>query len=131
MNMNNPQMQECIQSCLECYQMCQQTAAQHCLEAGGAHVEAEHMRLMMACAEMCRTAAHIVMTGVAQHAVVCAACAELCAACADSCDSVGDMDECVQACRDCAQSCSTMAGDAAAMLHGRSGTQPNQGQLAM
>jgi len=78
-------MQACIEACSRCHQVCLQTAMNHCLNTGGKHVEAEHFRLMMNCAEICE-------------------------ACAASCERIGAMDECVKACRDCAESCREMAG---------------------
>ena len=50
----SPEMRACIDECLRCYQLCLSEASQHCLEAGGKHVEPEHFRLMLACAESCR-----------------------------------------------------------------------------
>lgn len=102
-------MQSCIEDCLHCYRTCLQTAMTHCLEAGGPHTEPEHFRLMMNCAEICRTSAEFMMSKSRLHAAVCAACAEVCRACADSCEQIGAMDECVQACRSCMDSCRQMA----------------------
>lgn len=107
----NPDMQQCIDDCLHCYRTCQQMAMNHCLETGGAHVEPEHFRLMMNCADICRVAADFMLSSSPLHANTCAACAAVCEACAASCDQIGDMDECVQACRRCSQSCQQMAGD--------------------
>jgi hypothetical protein len=106
----NQQMRQCIQECLQCYQTCKHEAMNHCLETGGKHVEPTHFRLMMNCAEICRTAADFMLGNSQLHARICAACAEVCDACAQSCEQVGDMDECVQACRRCAESCRQMAG---------------------
>lgn len=105
----DPTMQECIETCLDCAQICRETAMQHCLEAGGRHVEPDHFRLMMACTTICSAAAEIMMTGAPQHRALCRACVEICEACALSCETIGDMEECVAICRDCAQSCRTMA----------------------
>ena len=106
----SPESRHCIEQCTHCHQVCLQHAARHCLELGGEHVEPEHFRLMLACAEICRTTAAILSIGVPQHARVCAACAAICTACADSCTSMKDMEDCARACRDCAASCSDMAG---------------------
>jgi hypothetical protein len=106
----SPEMRSCIEECLRCYQLCLAEASQHCLEAGGKHVEPEHFRLMLACAEICRTSAHMMLLGVEQHKASCAACAAICEACARSCAEVGDMQECVEVCRRCAESCRQMAG---------------------
>ena len=105
----NPQMKQCIEACLNCYQTCLHDAMNHCLETGGKHLEPKHFRLMIDCAEVCRTAAHVMLSGSDQHQRICAACADICEACARSCEQVGDMDECVQACRKCAESCRQMA----------------------
>jgi hypothetical protein len=102
-------MQACIDDCLRCYQACLGMASHHCLDVGGRHTEARHMRLMLACAEICRASAAIMLIGVEQQGKVCAACAEICEACARSCEAIGDMDSCVEACRRCAESCHRMA----------------------
>lgn len=105
----SPEMQSCIDECLKCYQTCLGMASTHCLEVGGKHVEPGHFRLMMACAEVCRASAHLMLINTPQHKQTCRACAEICEACAASCEQVGDMDECVQACRRCAETCRAMA----------------------
>jgi hypothetical protein len=81
----------------------------HCLETGGKHVEPAHFRLMMACAEICRTSAHFMLVNTPHHKHTCKECAEICAECARDCERIGGMDECVAMCRACAQSCRKMA----------------------
>jgi hypothetical protein len=103
-------MQSCIDNCLHCYQMCLGMAMTHCLETGGKHTEPAHFRLMMACAEICRTSAHFMLLNSPHHKHVCKACAEICTECAKDCERVGGMEDCVQACRQCAESCRAMAG---------------------
>ncbi|MGY3513988.1 hypothetical protein ACVIQY_006963 [Bradyrhizobium sp. USDA 3051] len=102
-------MTRCIALCMSCYQTCLGTAMNHCLETGGKHVEPKHFRLMMACAEMCRTAAHFMLINTPHHRHTCGECAEICSECAEDCERVGGMDECVAMCRSCAQSCRAMA----------------------
>lgn len=109
MQHRDPEMAACIKACLDCYQTCLSMAMNHCLELGGAHVEKPHFTLMMTCAEMCRTSAHVMLMGSPQHKLTCRACAEICRLCADDCERIGDMDECVTACRACAESCERMA----------------------
>ena len=109
MHTMNNDMQACIDACIKCYQTCLSTALHHCLEAGGKHTEPEHFGLMMACAEMCRASAHVMMTGSAAHKHSCRACADICEACAADCRQVGDMDECVSVCQACAEQCRRMA----------------------
>lgn len=103
------ELNECIRVCLDCYRTCQQTAAVHCLELGGKHVEPQHFRLMLSCAEVCRTAAALMLNNSPQHHLQCAVCAEICRQCAESCREIGDMDECVAACEACEESCQRMA----------------------
>ena len=109
MQHQSPAMQSCIEECLRCYQTCLGMLMNHCLEAGGKHMEPEHVRTMQACAEMYRTSAAMMLSGTEHHKDTCRACAAICQACAQSCEQVGDMDECVLQCRACAESCGKMA----------------------
>lgn len=102
-------MQDCIQACQECHATCLSMAMNHCLEVGGRHAEPRHMKLMLACAEICRTAAGFMAIGTEHHKHVCRECAEICRECAASCREVGGMDDCVEACLRCAESCERMA----------------------
>ena len=102
-------MQSCIDDCLQCYQVCLGMAMNHCLETGGKHVEPQHFRLMMACAEICRTSAHFMLIGSEHHKHVCAECAEICEQCARDCERLEGMQKCAEACRRCAESCRKMA----------------------
>jgi len=102
-------MQACIEQCLSCYRTCVSMAMNHCLQLGGEHTEKAHFTLMMACAEICRTSAHLMLIGSPEHKFTCRACAEICEHCADDCEKLGDMEDCVKACRACAESCRTMA----------------------
>jgi hypothetical protein len=109
MHQVSAEMKNCIEACLDCYQTCLGTASGHCLETGGEHTEPKHFRLMLACAEICRTAAHFMLLGSDHHKHVCRECAEICSECATDCERIGDMQECVDACRRCAESCRQMA----------------------
>ncbi len=104
------EMKSCIEACLRCYSVCFGTAMTHCLEAGGKHTEPKHFRLMMACAEICRSAAHLMLINTELHKRTCRECADICEACAKDCEAIGGMDECVAECRRCAEICSRMAG---------------------
>jgi hypothetical protein len=92
-----------------CYQVCTGMAMTHCLELGGKHVEPAHFRLMMACAEICRTSAHFMLIRSPHHKHTCRECAEICDECAKDCERIGDMQACVEACKRCAESCRRMA----------------------
>ncbi|MCB4824870.1 four-helix bundle copper-binding protein [Roseicella aerolata] len=105
----SPEMQSCIEECLRCHGTCLSMAMNHCLQQGGKHVEPQHFKLMLACAEICQTAANFMLIGTHHHKHTCRECAEICEECARSCEQVGGMEECVQACRRCADSCRKMA----------------------
>lgn len=102
-------MRRCVDDCLACHRACVTTFSQHCLDVGGAHVEPRHARLMLACAEICRTSAYFMELGTEFHKQSCALCAEICAECARSCADLEGMADCVAACRRCADSCRQMA----------------------
>ena len=102
-------MRDVIKACLDCHSLCLQMAMSYCLERGGRHVEQQHLRLMLNCAELCQTSANFMLSGSPLHGRVCAVCAEVCEACAKSCEQVGDMRECLEECQRCARSCRTMA----------------------
>lgn len=101
-------LDECIEHCQECHRTCLETFFEHCLNAGGKHLESVHVRLLMDCAQICQVSADFMLRGSAHHTHICRECAEICSACAESCEAVGGMEECVQACRDCAESCRAM-----------------------
>ena len=108
-NMAASDMQSCIDACAQCHQVCTKMAMIHCLKMGGKHVEPDHFRLMVNCAEICQTSANLQLSGSAFSARLCAVCADICQACADSCRELDGMEECVQACDACASSCRSMA----------------------
>ncbi|WP_432744832.1 four-helix bundle copper-binding protein [Methylobacter sp. G7] len=102
-------MQACIEACNHCHQVCLQTAMNHCLKTGGKHIEAEHFRLMMNCAEICQVSANFQLSSSHFSHRLCEVCTEVCEACAADCEKLGGMDECVEACEQCAESCRKMA----------------------
>jgi hypothetical protein len=103
------EMRRCIDACVSCYETCTSMAMGHCLEKGGAHVEQKHFTLMIACAEICRTAAQFMLIGSEHHRHICRSCAQICDECATDCERLGDMQNCVDACRSCAEECRKMA----------------------
>lgn len=108
MQMLSDEMKACVEACLKCHATCLSMAMQHCLEAGGKHLEPKHFRLMMACATMCQTSADFMLLGTPHHKQTCRVCAEICLECAQSCEIVGDMQACVDACRSCGEECRAM-----------------------
>lgn len=108
-----PEMQSCIDECLECHRICMETAT-HCLMLGGKHADAHHIGTLLDCAEICQTSANFMLRGSHQHTETCGVCATVCDHCAETCESIGADDDlmrrCAQACRRCAESCRKMAG---------------------
>jgi hypothetical protein len=107
----SPEMQQCIQECRNCHAVCLETVT-HCLQTGGKHAEAEHIRLMLDCVEICQTSANFMLRGSDLHPRTCAVCAEVCERCAQDCDRFDEdwMKRCAETCRRCAESCRRMAG---------------------
>lgn len=109
--MHTNAMQKCIDACLACYRTCIATSA-HCLQKGGEHVEAQHFKLMVDCAEICQVSADFMLRGSDYAKQLGALCAEICEACAKDCERFKDeeMKRCAETCRYCAASCREMAG---------------------
>jgi hypothetical protein len=104
-------LQQCIEECLNCHVACT-TTAQYCLMQGGQHADADHVGLLLDCAEICQTSANFMLRGSPYHPITCLACAELCRACEESCRGYGDDEQmrmCADTCAECAQNCERMA----------------------
>jgi hypothetical protein len=109
--MLDQRMQDCIQKCHRCHDICMETIS-HCLELGGKHAEPAHIRLLMDCAEICQTSANFMLRMSDFHGQTCGVCAQICESCADDCERFGDdemMKQCADICRSCARSCHEMA----------------------
>ena len=108
-------MERCIDECTICQAVCL-SAVQYCLHQVGQRVNAEVVRLLLDCAEICRTSADFRLRGSELHVLTCATCAEICSRGADACESMGDdeelMEQCADACRQCARACRQMAATA-------------------
>lgn len=106
----NTEMRSCIDACQSCHDTCVETL-NHCLTIGGEHAEAEHVGMMLDCAQICATSADFMLRGSSQHGAVCETCAEVCDACATSCEALDgeEMARCAKECRRCAESCRQMA----------------------
>lgn len=106
------EMRHCIEECQSCHSVCLETVT-HCLQKGGPHAEANHIRLLLDCVEICQTSANFMLRGSELHTQTCAACAVVCERCAEDCERLADdemMRRCAQVCRRCAESCRGMAG---------------------
>lgn len=110
--MTSKEMQQCIDTCIECYRVCLETA-HHCLMLGGKHADAQHIGTLLGCASACQACASAMLLGSQASGALCAGCAEVCRACAESCRKMGDdetMKKCAEVCERCAESCEKMAG---------------------
>lgn len=52
MSQMDQQMQECIQNCINCAAVGAQTLS-HCLQMGGKHAEASHIKVLIDCTGIC------------------------------------------------------------------------------
>lgn len=111
MHTNTDFMKACIEKCWECRAECQDVLFNHCLEEGGKHAEAAHVKLMTDCIQICQLSADFMVRNSAMHMATCAACADICDACAVSCEAIGgeEMKNCAKLCRECATSCRSMS----------------------
>ena len=104
-------MTHCIDNCTECHRVCLETAI-YCLSGDGGHADAQHVVLLLDCAQICATSADFMIRKSVAHGRTCALCAEICERCAQACEAFGDdsqMTLCAEVCRRCAQSCREMA----------------------
>jgi hypothetical protein len=80
---------------------------------GGKHAEANHVRLLLDCAQICATSADFMLRASLDHTRTCAVCAEICRRCAEECERIAGQDEmirrCAEICRKCAKTCEQMA----------------------
>jgi hypothetical protein len=108
----NSEMQQCIDNCTACHNACVETIS-HCLKMGGEHSSADHIRLLMDCAQICGVSADFMLRGSHRHEKTCGVCADICAECASDCERIAQGDEtmlrCAEMCRRCAASCGRMS----------------------
>jgi hypothetical protein len=60
-----PTMQECIENCSRCHNVCLETL-NYSIGLGGRYNESVHLRLLMDCAEICATSANFMLRGLRQ-----------------------------------------------------------------
>lgn len=101
-------MQDCIDNCLECFKVCEETMANFELIS---KFNSTHFKTLNSCAEICQTSAKMMIMSSPFHRLTCEACSTICKACADMCEALDDsrLSECIKACRKCAESCRAMA----------------------
>jgi hypothetical protein len=105
-SMSQIEIQQCIQDCISCHDVCLQTATA-CEQSGGEHASPDHINILRDCAELCLVAAHFLQHNSALVGYVCQACAQATTHCGNECDRMGDTD-CANACRNAAWACEQM-----------------------
>lgn len=117
-----PEMQRCVDTCMECHAMCEETLNRCMSDLGkdmGRSADGRLMRLLMDCAEVSRMCADMMMRGSEMSMQMCQMCAQVCEMCAEACRAMGDdemMMRCAEACARCAESCRAMSGAASATV---------------
>lgn len=108
-NPNQQQINQHIQTILNCFQLCEQCAAE-CTDQGDASL-ANCIKLCHACANSCILCVKLLSSGLPQSKAACQMCAELCDACEAECRKSQEetMQRCADACRQCADACRQMA----------------------
>lgn len=104
-------VQQAIDETQQCHAICIETI-QHCLRMGGAHTEAQHLAILLDCAETCHLTEDSMLRDSSLAAMLSATCADACNVCARECERFpGDaqMMACADRCRSCAQACRAMA----------------------
>lgn len=102
---------QCIENCIESHRVCLETV-DYCLEKGGKHADAEHIRHLYDCAEICKTSADFMVRNSKKHKAVCELCADICESCVDDCEEMGEdaqMTLCADTSRRSMESCREMA----------------------
>jgi hypothetical protein len=99
-------MEECIENCMNCFRMCTETAI-HSLNTE----QAEHVVMLLDCAEICNLSAAFMMRNSERHKATCQACATICNEAAEIFEDSEDMQyqNAAAIMRKCADSCTMMA----------------------
>lgn len=109
---NTKDYRDCIDACHNCALSCLETV-NFCLNEGGMHAKASHIRTMLDCIEICETAVSY-MARDSDHAIeVCRICAEVCRHCSASCRKLGgdEMDRCAEVCDSAAKECEIVTAE--------------------
>ena len=100
--LNQVEMQECAQDCLNCHAACMQAAEKY--RQGG---DQSQVYMLLDCADICLTTAHFLEHNSPLSGYVCQACSQVANHCANMCEQMGESD-CANACRNCAESCENL-----------------------
>ncbi len=106
-------MREGLKACTRCSRVAKETLT-FALFHGAEHAEADHLRRLMDCAEICQTTADFLLRASPQHGAICRACIEVCKACAEDARAIGtpELQRLADHCGRCAAACDTLAAAA-------------------
>ncbi len=105
-------VQNAIQSCIQCAQICE-GMIEYCLKQGGLHAEPEHIRLLRDCSDTCTLLADFMTRESNFHISLSHVCMQVCLACSIDCSGFADdelMQMCADVCDRCAESCQKLTG---------------------
>lgn len=108
----NPDMQKCIDACIETYSCCEQSIT-HCLNEGGQFVDMSIMGPLMDCVDAARTCADMMIRQsphAAEMAAICARVADMCSEACMKMSSDATMKRCAGICHACSEACRALAG---------------------
>lgn len=103
----NDTRKKAINACTSCHLACQETLAYHGDQTGGKQLSPQHIKRLMACIEICRTTANLLVIRAPLSDQICEICAHICEQCATSCHAIecDGMKECYETCKNCAAAC--------------------------
>lgn len=105
-------LQECIQQCRECAQVCNRTSWHAYRQAGGNPQMQRVQQLAGDCQAFCDLAARMIERNSPLMVDSCQACENACTQCAEACEQAGLQDQqlaaCARKCRQCADACKRM-----------------------
>jgi hypothetical protein len=101
----DPETKECITALQACHAACLQFATFDCLEGGILQVEANRIRLMLDCAEICQTAANFLIRDSDHYLRVCREAAVICEDLSSVCCKITTMKRVLVACNNCVSAC--------------------------
>lgn len=106
-------MREAIRECTSCA-IAAKEALTFSLAHGAEHAEADHLRLLMDCAQICQTSADFLLRASPLNGDICRACAIVCRAVGADASDIGtpELLRLAEHCRACATACDTMAAAA-------------------
>ena len=85
------EIQQCIENCSECHQLCLATVY-HCMELGGKYAMPAQITLLLDCAESCQTNANFLLRNSELQGLTAALCADSCTRCAQACERLANGD---------------------------------------